>query len=119
MSDADREYVQSLARYRAQIDGLDEQIIALFSRRLGVSEAVGALKAERGNAVGEEGRAEQVLDRYRQAGRLSQEGLAADWFARLGELILDASAELQDRIIDADADADADADTDTESDSAQ
>jgi chorismate mutase len=115
VSDADRAYLQSLAAYRTQIDGLDEQIIALFSRRLDVSEAVGALKAAEGRSVGEEGRAEQVLDRYRQAGRLSQEGQAADWFARLGELILDASAALQDRIIDADADADAD----TESDSAQ
>jgi chorismate mutase len=106
VSDADREYIQSLARHRAQIDGLDEQIIALFSRRLDVSEAVGALKAEKGKAVGEEGRAEQVLDRYRQAGRLSQEGQAAEWFARLGDLILDASAALQDRIIDADTESD-------------
>ncbi len=58
-----------LAGYRAEIDGIDRQIVELLNRRAAVVRRVGDLKKEAGLPVAAPAREQQVLDHAVEAGR--------------------------------------------------
>ena len=62
---------------RKQIDQLDEDIIQLLKKRMGISKEVGKLKEELDIPVEDKGREQEIIDRLTsQAGRnLSEEQL--------------------------------------------
>jgi|GEM_PF-164036 chorismate mutase len=62
---------------RQQIDSLDEEIILLLKKRMGISKEVGDLKEELQIPVEDKGREQEIIDRLtKQAGRnLSEEQL--------------------------------------------
>ena len=62
---------------RQKIDKLDEDIIQLLKRRMGISKEVGKLKEELDIPVEDKGREQEIIDRLtQQAGRnLSEEQL--------------------------------------------
>ena len=62
---------------RQQIDQLDEDIIQLLKKRMGISKEVGKLKEELDIPVEDKGREQEIIDRLTsQAGRnLSEEQL--------------------------------------------
>lgn len=51
-----------IADWRVKIDELDEQIVALISKRAEAATAIGALKRKAGAPVYEPGREQQVFD---------------------------------------------------------
>ena len=62
---------------RQQIDSLDEEIIRLLKKRMGISKEVGELKEELQIPVEDKGREQEIIDRLtQQAGQnLSEEQL--------------------------------------------
>lgn len=60
----------SLTAYRAEIDYIDQKIVALFARRFAIASSVAALKRREGLAVRLQDRIDDVLDRV---GVLAQE----------------------------------------------
>ena len=62
---------------RQQIDSLDEEIILLLKKRMGISKEVGELKEELQIPVEDKGREQEIIDRLtQQAGQnLSEEQL--------------------------------------------
>lgn len=58
-----------LAESRAQIDGIDRQIVELLNRRAAVVEQIGAIKKKAGLPVAAPAREQQVLDRVVEAGK--------------------------------------------------
>ena len=67
----------SLEGLRNRIDQLDEEIIQLLKKRMGISKEVGKLKEELDIPVEDKGREQEIIDRLTQkAGRnLSEEQL--------------------------------------------
>ena len=57
--------MDELEKLRAEIDEIDGQMVALFERRMGVTERVGRYKQARGIPVLDPGREQQVLERKR------------------------------------------------------
>ena len=53
----------SLSQLRKQIDRLDDQIVALLNRRLGLAEQIGGLKLLNGDKVYNQQREKQLLTR--------------------------------------------------------
>ncbi|MEW8980016.1 MAG: bifunctional 3-deoxy-7-phosphoheptulonate synthase/chorismate mutase [Symbiobacterium sp.] len=87
--------LESLAECRQEIDRLDEQLLALLSRRMEVARRVGRIKAGTGVPVFQEEREHALLDRLvRQAGpALRAEDVRAVW-----EAILACSRRLQEEL---------------------
>jgi len=77
--------LESLEACRAEIDRLDEQLVALLVRRTETARQVGRIKAQAGLPVMQEGREHALLDRLaeRAGGALPAEELKAIWGAIL------------------------------------
>jgi chorismate mutase len=58
-----------LEEYRAQIDGVDRQIVELLNKRAAIVQRIGSVKKEAGLAVAAPAREQQVLDRVAEAGK--------------------------------------------------
>ena len=58
-----------LEAYRAQIDGIDQQIVALLNERAGIVERIGTVKKEAGLPVAVPAREQQVLEQVAEAGK--------------------------------------------------
>ena len=78
---------------RAEIDGLDQEIVRLLHRRAAVAQAIGALKDASARGVYAPERERQVLDRVRE---LEREGpLTADHLAAIYRQVISACRALE------------------------
>jgi isochorismate pyruvate lyase len=78
-----------LAPYRAKIDVLDTQIVALLGQRFGVIRDVAKLKAEHGIAPILPDRVEEVVRKAR--GKAEQAGVNPDLVERIYRIIIDTA----------------------------
>ena len=88
--------MRTLEEVRADIDRVDREIVALYERRMALTDEVGRIKLERGIPVLDAGREEQVL--------LSRAALLADpargeGLKRLYRLLMTLSRESQSKLI--------------------
>jgi chorismate mutase len=58
-----------LEEYRAQIDGVDQQIVELLNKRAAIVQRIGTVKKEAGLAVAAPAREQQVLDHVVEVGK--------------------------------------------------
>lgn len=79
---------------RGQVDGLDEQIIALVSRRTELARAIGQEKQLRGETVMVTDRHTAVIGHYMEA-RPEDGPLSVQHAVRLGETVMEISREVQ------------------------
>ena len=75
-----------LEEYRAQIDGVDRQIVELLNKRAAIVDRIGSVKKEAGLAVAVPAREQQVLDHVVEAGKAGP--LPAATLRRIYEQIL-------------------------------
>jgi chorismate mutase len=83
-----------IADWRVKIDELDEQIVALISKRAEAAAAIGELKRQAGAKVYEPGREQQVFDHVRQC---NQGPLEDTEIQHVFERIIDVMRTLQQR----------------------
>lgn len=86
-----------LAPLRAEIDALDDQIVALLSRRMAVAHRVAAVKRDHGIPVVIPERVAAVLDRAAAAGAAA--GLDPDYLRRLYRLIIDETCRVEESLV--------------------
>ena len=84
-----------LQDYRRELDGLDEELLKLFSRRMEISAAIGAYKKEQGLPVYDPARERQIL--LKMAER-SPKGMG-DYAVALYALIFELSRASQNRLM--------------------
>lgn len=85
----------ALEEYRAQIDDVDEQLIAYLARRFELSQSIGILKLDASVAVVQPDRAKEVQERYIHLG--TRHGLHRHFITELFELIHEESCRIQSR----------------------
>ncbi len=83
-----------LAPYRAKIDSLDSQIVALLGQRFDVVRDVAALKAKNGIAPILPDRIEEVVQRARA--KAEKEGVDPQLVEQVYRIIIDAACKLED-----------------------
>ena len=83
-----------IADWRVKIDELDEQIVALISKRAEAAAAIGVLKRAAGAAVYEPGREQQVFNHVRA---VNPGPLADAEIQHVFERIIDVMRTLQQR----------------------
>ncbi len=86
-----------LAGLRAEIDAVDEEIVAALARRMAIVRRVVDVKAAHDIPVYIPERIAKVIDR--SAGRGAELGLDRDYVAQLYKLIIDESCRLEDSIL--------------------
>ncbi|MBP2298436.1 chorismate mutase [Azospirillum picis] len=87
---------QRLAPLRAEIDAIDDEIVALLGRRLSVVHRVAAVKMEEGLPALLPDRVEAVKRRAAEAGKAC--GLDPDFMATLYQTIIDEACRVEDGI---------------------
>ena len=83
-----------LAPYRAKIDGLDDQIVALLGERFGVISDVARLKAEHGIAPILPYRVEQVVLNARA--KAQKAGVDPDLVEKIYRIIIDTACQQEE-----------------------
>jgi len=84
-----------LAPYRARIDALDDEIVALLGRRYAVVAEVAQLKAEHGISSVQPNRVEEVLSRVRALAKTH--GLDPAFVASLYSAMIDHAHVIEDQ----------------------
>lgn len=77
--------MESLSAVRAEIDRLDDELVGLIERRLGLSGEVAAAKRAAGKAVFDGEREREVLAKVIARGRAENEGVLRQVFTALFE----------------------------------
>lgn len=90
--------MEDLTQLRAEIDRIDAQLVALFEQRMAVTRRVGLYKLERGMAVLDSGREQQVL--AGKAALLKDKALTPD-VTELFETVMAISRRQQQALIQA------------------
>lgn len=85
-----------IADWRVKIDELDEQIVALISKRAEAAAAIGELKRQAGARVYEPGREQQVFDHVRA---VNPGPLADTEIQHVFERIVDVMRTLQQKTL--------------------
>lgn len=88
MSAKQPEDCQTMADVRAGVDTLDEELVALLSKRFGYMSAAARIKTER-SAVRDEGRKAEVIANARQAAMA--QNVPADFVADIWEQLVETS----------------------------
>lgn len=88
---------ETLESLRARIDAVDDEIIRLLAERMGISREIGSYKKERNIAIIQSARFEELLEAAKKLG--ATYGLDAGFLARIFNMIHDASAAEQNKII--------------------
>ena len=84
-----------LQDYRRELDGLDDELLKLFARRMEISAAIGAYKREQGLPVYDPARERQILLKITER---SPEGMG-DYAVALYSLIFELSRASQNRLM--------------------
>ena len=89
--------IQPLAPLRAEIDALDDQIIALLTQRMAVAHRVAAVKRAHCIPVVIPERVAAVLDRAAAVGAAA--GLDPDYLRRLYRVIIDETCRVEETLV--------------------
>lgn len=93
----DPEYLQSLSRYREQIDQIDAELFDLLSRRMAIADNIGRVKRDNDVVILQSGRWASIVERVTsQAGKLN---LSEEFLRTVLEAIHIESIEHQNRIM--------------------
>jgi len=93
----DREDMEPLKPYRAQIDAIDDRIVDLLAQRMDIVREVAALKAAKGIPAVLEDRIIEVRERC--AARGAAMGLDEELVRRLYTLIITYACDLEEDLI--------------------
>jgi chorismate mutase-like protein len=88
---------EKLLRFRRELDELDDQILDVLSRRLGICREVALYKAEAGIAMMQAGRVAQVKARAVAKGKTK--GLSENFVLSLYEIVITEACRIEDEII--------------------
>ena len=88
---------ETLDSLRARIDAVDDEIVRLLAERMEVSREIGSYKKERNIAIIQSARFEELLDAAKKLG--ATYGLEPEFLGRIFNIIHDASAAEQNKII--------------------
>lgn len=94
---SDQEYMQSLERYRSEIDQIDSEIFELLSRRMRVSDAIGEIKRNNDVIILQSQRWSEILERV--LSRSEELSLSEEFLKSILEAIHIESIEHQNRIM--------------------
>ena len=86
-----------LADIRRQLDGIDDQLIALFTQRMNLSAQVAEYKRKTGMPILDANREQQIIDRLSQ-----KAGEFGDYTKALYQAIFQASRDYQARKLQGD-----------------
>lgn len=92
------EYRDGIARLRAEIDVIDDNLLLLLARRMGISEEIGRLKKENNVAILQAGRWDSI--RSAMALRARELGLSEEFVLRVLDLIHEESVAVQNTLPD-------------------
>ena len=87
----------SLATLRKQIDEIDNELIDLLARRMGISREIGMYKKEHGLTVVQTKRYSEILDKRAAQGALK--GIESDCIKKIFESIHEESVRQQINLI--------------------
>src|ERR1017187_1123059 len=90
---------EKLRQFRRELDELDDQILELLSRRLGICREVALYKAEAGIAMMQADRVTQVKVRAVAEGKTR--GLNENFVLSLYEIVITEACRIEDEIIGA------------------
>lgn len=88
---------ETLESFRTRIDAVDDEIVRLLAERMEISRGIGKYKKERNIAIIQSARFEELLEAAKKLG--ATYGLDADFLGRIFNMIHDASAAEQNKII--------------------
>lgn len=88
-----------LETFRAEIDLMDAELVALLGRRLKICREVARYKRQTGIPMMQSGRVQQVKDRAKRLA--ASHGIEDDFILAIYDLIITEACRLEDRIIDA------------------
>lgn len=89
---------KTLAEYRDELNGIDEEIVRLYSRRVDTVEKIGEYKKAHGMAVLDRSREDEIFRRLKeQCGELRSGGDIYPDIEQLYRLILTLSKERQSK----------------------
>jgi monofunctional chorismate mutase len=88
--------MKTLEQYRAEIDALDDEIIALLGKRFEIVKNVGHLKTAQNLEIIQHKRVREVLDRARELG--VKNDLDPDFMSALYTLMIDHAHDLESGI---------------------
>jgi monofunctional chorismate mutase len=87
--------MSDMQAYRAEIDRIDAQLIALFEERMQVARAIGSYKASRGMPVFDEEREKEKLLSVRAA---AKDARSADELERFFRAVMEISRDAQEEL---------------------
>ena len=93
----DAAFNEILSRYRERIDAVDEALVRLLGERMEISREIGRSKKESNVAIIQTSRWDEVMEAAEKLG--SAYGLEADFVKKIFNIIHDASAAEQNKII--------------------
>ena len=88
---------ETLESFRTRIDAVDDEIVRLLAERMGVSREIGKYKKDKNIAIIQSARFEELLAAAKRLG--ATYGLDPDYLGRIFNIIHDASAAEQNKII--------------------
>lgn len=94
---ADKEYMQSLDRFRSEIDQIDSEIFELLSRRMKISDAIGEIKRCNDVIILQSQRWSEIVERV--LSRKAELGLSEEFLRAILKAIHVESIEHQNRIM--------------------
>ncbi len=89
-----------LRSYRDRLDVIDERIAELFGERFEICRAIAAYKSEHRIPMMQPDRVEEVRGHYVDRG--ARVGLPSAFTVRLFELLIEATCQMEDELIEAD-----------------
>lgn len=96
-SSADPEFKQSLEDLRGKIDKLDEEILAVFQRRMDVVRLIGKHKKENNIKILQSNRWEEILRQTIEKG--GQKGLSSEFVDKIFRAVHQESIDIQTQIL--------------------
>ncbi|MFN7331790.1 MAG: chorismate mutase [Flavobacterium sp.] len=94
--DADGDYLQQLSKLRVKIDDYDSKLLDVIGQRMKVAEDIGTLKKENNEAVLQNKRWNEILERMVKEG--SQRGLSEEFIVKFFKAIHQESIAHQEKV---------------------
>jgi 4-amino-4-deoxychorismate mutase len=98
LTPAERAAAAGLAPFRARLDEIDAQLVALFGERFQICRDVAVHKARNGVAMMQPGRVEIVRARYLRDG--AEVDLPPEFTAAFFDLLIDATCRAEDELME-------------------
>ncbi|OWP84653.1 3-deoxy-7-phosphoheptulonate synthase [Flavobacterium davisii] len=90
------DYHQRISKFRAQIDGLDEKILEILSKRMKIVDQIGLLKKEKNVAILQNNRWNEILEKIIADGE--EKGLSEEFVLKIFKSIHQESIAHQEKV---------------------